>query len=83
MLLHIFCILLQPLLENTKDKLSQFCHVPVSCSRNFLFDLCFIDWPSYVSFYGFSQVANILNIHDVPNIWHVPLLLRVGSLTVL
>lgn len=22
---------LQPLLENTKQKLSQFCHVPVSC----------------------------------------------------
>ncbi|GFZ04537.1 CTP synthase family protein [Actinidia rufa] len=40
---------LQPLLENTKEKLSQFCHV---------------------------QVGNILNIHDVPNIWHVPLLLR-------
>ncbi|XP_062083366.1 uncharacterized protein LOC133789576 [Humulus lupulus] len=39
----------QPLLETTKDKLSQFCHVPA---------------------------GNILNIHDVPNIWHVPLLLR-------
>ncbi|PPS00255.1 hypothetical protein GOBAR_AA20419 [Gossypium barbadense] len=40
---------LQPLLDNTKQKLSQFCHVPA---------------------------ANILNIHDVPNIWHIPLLLR-------
>ncbi|XP_061338416.1 uncharacterized protein LOC133285226 isoform X3 [Gastrolobium bilobum] len=39
----------QPLLESTKEKLSQFCHVPVD---------------------------NILNIHDVPNIWHIPLLLR-------
>uniref|UniRef100_A0A803LF84 CTP synthase n=1 Tax=Chenopodium quinoa TaxID=63459 RepID=A0A803LF84_CHEQI len=39
----------QPLLENTKEKLSQFCHVPAE---------------------------NILNVHDVPNIWHVPLLLR-------
>ncbi|XP_020572782.1 CTP synthase-like [Phalaenopsis equestris] len=39
----------QPLTEGTKEKLSQFCHVPVS---------------------------NILNIHDVPNIWHVPLILR-------
>ncbi|KAI0489388.1 hypothetical protein KFK09_029230 [Dendrobium nobile] len=39
----------QPLIEGTKEKLSQFCHVPVS---------------------------NILNIHDVPNIWHVPLILR-------
>ncbi|XP_052625584.1 uncharacterized protein LOC111902032 [Lactuca sativa] len=43
------CRSAQPLLENTKQKLSQFCHVPA---------------------------ANILNIHDVPNIWHVPLLLR-------
>ncbi|KAI3676581.1 hypothetical protein L1987_86192 [Smallanthus sonchifolius] len=42
-------VTLQPLLETTKQKLSQFCHVPV---------------------------ASILNIHDVPNIWHVPLLLR-------
>ncbi|KAF6166290.1 hypothetical protein GIB67_008718 [Kingdonia uniflora] len=39
----------KPLLENTKEKLSQFCHVPVD---------------------------NIVNIHDVPNIWHVPLLLQ-------
>ncbi|AES61689.1 putative CTP synthase (glutamine hydrolyzing) [Medicago truncatula] len=39
----------EPLLDSTKEKLSQFCHVPVN---------------------------NILNIHDVPNIWHIPLLLR-------
>ncbi|KAJ0053228.1 hypothetical protein Pint_00900 [Pistacia integerrima] len=44
----IYCAA-QPLLANTKEKLSQFCHVPI---------------------------ANILNIHDVPNIWHIPLLLR-------
>ncbi|KAL8159072.1 hypothetical protein V2J09_000609 [Rumex salicifolius] len=43
------CRSAEPLLDNTKEKLSQFCHVPD---------------------------ANILNIHDVPNIWHVPLLLR-------
>ncbi|XP_031373426.1 CTP synthase [Punica granatum] len=43
------CRSAQPLLDNTKEKLSQFCHVPLD---------------------------NILNIHDVPNIWHVPLLLR-------
>ncbi|XP_054802495.1 uncharacterized protein LOC129306138 isoform X4 [Prosopis cineraria] len=43
------CRSAEPLLENTKDKLSQFCHVPID---------------------------NILNIHDVPNIWHIPLLLR-------
>lgn len=42
------CRSTQPLREGTKEKLSQFCHVPVS---------------------------NILNIHDVPNIWHIPLLL--------
>ncbi|XP_022150854.1 CTP synthase [Momordica charantia] len=43
------CRSAQPILENTKEKLSQFCHVPT---------------------------GNILNIHDVPNIWHIPLLLR-------
>ncbi|KAG6575788.1 CTP synthase, partial [Cucurbita argyrosperma subsp. sororia] len=43
------CRSAQPILDNTKEKLSQFCHVPA---------------------------GNILNIHDVPNIWHVPLLLR-------
>ncbi|KAF5455340.1 hypothetical protein F2P56_024930 [Juglans regia] len=43
------CRSAQPLLESTKEKLSQFCHVPA---------------------------GNILNIHDVPNIWHVPLLLK-------
>ncbi|PQM42568.1 hypothetical protein Pyn_16534 [Prunus yedoensis var. nudiflora] len=43
------CRSAQPLLENTKEKLSQLCHVAPS---------------------------NILNIHDVPNIWHIPLLLR-------
>ncbi|KAG6496942.1 hypothetical protein ZIOFF_044822 [Zingiber officinale] len=45
----LVCRSSQPIQENTKVKLSQFCHVSVS---------------------------NILNIHDVPNIWHVPLLLR-------
>ncbi|KAB2045871.1 hypothetical protein ES319_D01G192800v1 [Gossypium barbadense] len=50
------CCLAQPLLDNTKMKLSQFCHV---------------------------EVANILNIHYVPNIWHIPLLLRVYSIAVL
>nr|CAD1816914.1 unnamed protein product [Ananas comosus var. bracteatus] len=43
------CRSAQPLIGSTKEKLSQFCHVPV---------------------------ANILNIHDVPNIWHVPLQLQ-------
>ncbi|XP_019427936.1 PREDICTED: CTP synthase isoform X1 [Lupinus angustifolius] len=42
------CRSAEPLLQSTKDKLSQFCHVPIN---------------------------NILNIHDVPNIWHIPLLL--------
>ncbi|KAL8527264.1 hypothetical protein ACS0TY_005222 [Phlomoides rotata] len=43
------CRSAEPLLESTRQKLSQFCHVPV---------------------------GNILNIHDVPNIWHIPHLLR-------
>ncbi|KAJ8460832.1 hypothetical protein OPV22_033758 [Ensete ventricosum] len=38
-----------PLDVNVKEKLSQFCHVPV---------------------------ANIITLHDVTNIWHIPLLLR-------
>ncbi|KAK8260176.1 hypothetical protein V6Z11_D13G105000 [Gossypium hirsutum] len=50
------CRLAQPLLDNTKMKLSQFCHV---------------------------EAANILNIYYVPNIWHIPLLLRVCSIAVL
>ncbi|KAK1354293.1 CTP synthase [Heracleum sosnowskyi] len=43
------CRSAEPLLEASKQKLSQFCHVPI---------------------------GNILNIHDVPNIWHIPLLLQ-------
>ncbi|CAL0316483.1 unnamed protein product [Lupinus luteus] len=43
------CRSAEPLLQSAKDKLSQFCHVPMN---------------------------SILNIHDVPNIWHIPLLLR-------
>ncbi|KAL5700901.1 CTP synthase (glutamine hydrolyzing) [Ranunculus cassubicifolius] len=43
------CRSAEPLLDTTKEKLSQFCHVPL---------------------------GNILNVHDVPNIWHVPLLLK-------
>lgn len=43
------CRSAQALEENTKEKLSQFCHVPA---------------------------GNILTVYDVPNIWHVPLLLR-------
>ncbi|KAF2951471.1 hypothetical protein DAI22_01g264700 [Oryza sativa Japonica Group] len=43
------CRSTEPLEENVKAKLSQFCHVPVS---------------------------SIINLHDVTNIWHIPLLLR-------
>ncbi|GJM89806.1 hypothetical protein PR202_ga06027 [Eleusine coracana subsp. coracana] len=39
----------QPLEEQVKVKLAQFCHVPI---------------------------PNIINLHDVTNIWHIPLLLR-------
>ncbi|PKA61041.1 CTP synthase [Apostasia shenzhenica] len=39
----------QPLEENVKEKLSQFCHVPI---------------------------GSIVTLYDVPNIWHIPLLLR-------
>ncbi|XP_024389982.1 uncharacterized protein [Physcomitrium patens] len=43
------CRSAQPLEQVTKEKLSQFCHVPAE---------------------------NIINIYDVSNIWHIPLLLR-------
>ncbi|KAG0579448.1 hypothetical protein KC19_4G099600 [Ceratodon purpureus] len=43
------CRSAQPLEQSTKEKLSQFCHVPAS---------------------------HILNLYDVSNIWHIPLLLR-------
>jgi CTP synthase len=43
------CRSAQPLEQATKEKLSQFCHVPAS---------------------------HILNLFDVSNIWHIPLLLR-------
>ncbi|KAL5220971.1 hypothetical protein ABZP36_025684 [Zizania latifolia] len=43
------CRSTEPLEENVKAKLSQFCHVPIS---------------------------SIVNLHDVTNIWHIPLLLR-------
>ncbi|GJP34869.1 hypothetical protein CLOM_g19351 [Closterium sp. NIES-68] len=42
------CRSAEPLEPSTREKLSQFCHVPV---------------------------ANVLNLHDVKNIWHIPLLL--------
>ncbi|CAL4894957.1 unnamed protein product [Urochloa decumbens] len=43
------CRSTQPLEEQVKVKLAQFCHVPI---------------------------PNIINLHDVTNIWHIPLLLR-------
>jgi hypothetical protein len=61
-----------------KVKLSQFCHVPVMItipiSRLLLsfYPRSCPDNPTYV------QISNIVNLHDVTNIWHIPLLLRVG-----
>ncbi|CAL4901712.1 unnamed protein product [Urochloa decumbens] len=43
------CRSTQPLEEQVKVKLAQFCHV---------------------------SIPNIINLHDVTNIWHIPLLLR-------
>ncbi|XP_062180465.1 uncharacterized protein LOC133884890 isoform X2 [Phragmites australis] len=43
------CRSTQPLEQHVKEKLAQFCHVPI---------------------------PNIINLHDVTNIWHIPLLLR-------
>nr|KYP32365.1 CTP synthase [Cajanus cajan] len=50
------------LADNVKEKLSQFCHVPPCIySQEKLFHL---------------QSSSILTLYDVPNIWHIPLLLR-------
>ena len=42
-------------------------------------DLCFHNFTYFmhITFLNFIQACNILNIHDVPNIWHIPLLLTV------
>lgn len=52
----IFCRAQNPLLEQTKTKISQFCHVPP---------------------------AHVLSVHDVDNIYHVPLLLEQQKLHLL
>ena len=72
---------IQALEENVKEKLSQFCHVPVKDaflvvmlstfkfkSRLFITSLCFL-----------FQLESIFTLYDVPNIWHIPLLLKVPS----
>ena len=53
----------------------------VNWDFKFLMELFFHYWLLIFAHYFFLlsfQAGNILNIHDVPNIWHVPLLLRVG-----
>jgi CTP synthase len=49
----IFCRSTQPLLDATKQKISNFCHVPPQ---------------------------NVLSVHDVSNVYHVPLLLQEQNL---
>ncbi len=49
----IFCRSNQPLLDATKQKISNFCHVPPQ---------------------------NVLSVHDVSNVYHVPLLLQEQNL---
>ncbi|RRT43734.1 hypothetical protein BHE74_00056669 [Ensete ventricosum] len=52
----------------------------IVCDSGDIESMPFIEALRQLSFsvvYMHLQVANILNIHDVPNIWHIPLLLRV------
>jgi hypothetical protein len=78
----VFALLFwQPLEEQVKVKLAQFCHVSVTafasyCKRtkNLSFTSC--DSNAYIGF--FCQIPNIINLPDVTNIWHIPLLLRVS-----
>jgi hypothetical protein len=61
-----------------KEKLSQFCHVPVlklSFSATDNVQLQLIS-PVNTEF-CWLQAANIFTLYDVSNIWHIPLLLRV------
>ena len=63
-----------------KEKLSQFCHVPV---RTLHFDLYKISYSLATNnsrnlmHSCLLQAANIVTLYDVSNIWCIPLLLRV------
>jgi hypothetical protein len=69
-----------------KVKLAQFCHVPVKmlCDQGLFFkDTKSASCNSNTDFDFIWQISNIINLRDVTNIWHIPLLLRVCHMKLL
>ncbi|VAH23588.1 unnamed protein product [Triticum turgidum subsp. durum] len=63
--------------ENVKEKLSQFCHVPVLKLSFSTTDNMYVQLITLVdNGFFWLQAANIFTLYDVSNIWHIPLLLR-------
>ncbi|VAH11452.1 unnamed protein product [Triticum turgidum subsp. durum] len=63
--------------ENVKEKLSQFCHVPVLKLSFSTTDNVYVQLIALVdNEFFWLQAANIFTLYDVLNIWHIPLLLR-------
>ncbi|KAM3300620.1 hypothetical protein ACQJBY_041574 [Aegilops geniculata] len=63
--------------ENVKEKLSQFCHVPVLKLSFSTTDNVYVQLIALVdNEFFWLQAANIFTLYDVSNIWHIPLLLR-------
>ena len=61
-----------------KEKLSQFCHVPVLKLSFSTTDNVYVQLIALVdNEFFWLQAANIFTLYDVSNIWHIPLLLRV------
>ncbi|KAJ9539535.1 LOW QUALITY PROTEIN: hypothetical protein OSB04_032268 [Centaurea solstitialis] len=63
---------------NMKEKLSRFCHVSVTFMRCPFFDFTrnVISSISEMTHCLPAILQNIVSLYDVPNIWHIPLLLR-------
>lgn len=62
-----------------KEKLAQFCHVPVrSCLfLSLIVMLFYLKSCLFTSLPFLFQLEYIFTLYDVPNIWHIPLLLKV------
>lgn len=73
---EILCYwILQPLLENTKDKLSQFCHVPVSFPWTYLGcsprKLCFVLLVTDILLHIFCMVSHRLIIFWISMMYQI------------
>ena len=78
---YFTCPLCQVLDDNVKAKLAQFCHVPVIWHKIWRFWFWLSQKPYIYSENKllYLQLSNIVDLHDVPNIWHIPLLLKVSN----